>query len=395
MDNTRKIVYLDHAATTPVDPVVKETMLPYFDEVFGNPSSLNGPGQRAREAVESAREEVASLIGARPEEIIFTSGGTESDNAALKGVALARHREGNHIVTTAVEHHAVLESCRFLEKNGFSVTYLPVDADGIVDPDDVKKALTDKTIIVSVMHANNEVGTIQPIDAIAKIVRPRGIYLHTDAVQSLGHIPVAVHELGVDLLSASGHKFYGPKGVGIIFIRKGAKFASFLHGGDQERRRRASTHNVPGIVGFAKALEIAVAGMNEEAEKITRLRDRLIAGIRERISDVRLNGHPERRLPGNVNCSIAYVEGESLLLNLDMEGIACSTGSACTSSSLEPSHVLSAMGLPPELSHGSLRFSLGRNTAAEEIDYVLAVLPSIVEKLRAISPLYKKKVKAQ
>jgi len=383
-------IYLDYAATTPVDPAVLEAMLPYFTEQYGNPSSLHAFGQQARTAVENAREGIAAFLGAKPAEIVFTSGGTESNNFAIKGVAYARHKKGNHIITTGIEHHAVTEPCHFLEKEeGFSVTILPVDKDGLVDPEDVKKAITDKTVLISVMHANNEIGTIQPIAEIGRIARERGVYFHTDAVQTLGHLPYTVDDLNVDLLSASAHKLYGPKGVGLLYIRQGTRIQPFIHGGDQENKRRASTHNVPGIVGFGKAVELATASLQQEIADLTRLRDKLIAGILERINWTRLNGHPTKRLPNNANISIEYIEGEGMLLSLDLMGIACSTGSACSSSSLEPSHVLTGIGLSHEVAHGSLRMSLGRYTTEEDIDDVLSTLPQIVKKLRAMSPMYK------
>jgi len=382
-------IYLDYAATTPTHPEVVEAMLPYFTDAFGNPSSVYSYGQEAKGAIEEARTKVADLIGAWGEEIVFTSGGTEADNFAIKGIACANEPKGNHIITSTIEHHAVLETCKFLETRGFNVTYLPVDEYGLVDPDDVKRAITDKTILISVMHANNEVGTIEPITEIGRIAQEKEIYFHTDAVQTVGHIPVDVNELGVDLLSMSAHKLYGPKGVGALYVRKGTRLASFMHGGEQEKRRRASTENVPGIVGFGKAAELARQEMSQEAEHITRLRDWLIKGLLERIDHVRLNGHPQKRLPGNVNLSVEYVEGESMVLNLDLAGICASTGSACSSSSLEPSHVLLAMGLPHEQAHGSLRLTLGRWTTEEEIEKVLDVLPGIVARLRAMSPLLK------
>ena len=384
-----KRIYLDYAATTPTHPDVVKAMLPYFTNSFGNPSSIYACGQDAKEAIEGARASVAALIGARDEEIIFTSGGTEADNAALKGVAYARGGRGQHIITSSIEHHAILETSHFLETQGFEITYLPVDEYGMVDPDDVRRAITDKTIIVSIMHANNEVGTIQPVAEIARITREAGVYLHTDAVQTVGHVPFTVDELGVDLLSLSAHKLYGPKGVGAFYVRKGTKLASFMHGGEQEYGRRASTHNVPGIVGLGKAAQIARQETDEEAERVTRLRDKLRNGILESIDHVRLNGHPQVRLPNNLNVSISYAEGEAMCLKLDREGICCSTGSACTSAATEPSHVLTALGLDPLQSHSSLRFSLGKWTTEEEIDRVLEVLPRIVAKLRAMSPLLK------
>jgi cysteine desulfurase len=384
-------IYLDHAATTPVAPEVVQAMLPFMTHNYGNASSLHSFGQEAKGAVEQARNHAASFIGAKPEEIVFTSGGTESDNLAIKGVAYARKDRGNHIITSAVEHHAVLESCRFLEEQGFAITYLPVDGYGIVEPDDVRKAITDRTILISVMHANNEIGTIEPIAEIGAIAREHGIYFHTDAVQTFGHIPINVDELGVDLLSASAHKFSGPKGIGLLYIRKGTHIAPLLHGGDQERRRRASTLNVPGIVGFGRAVELAKDEMTAESARQSGLRGRLIEGLLFAVGESRLNGHPEKRLPNNACLSLAYIEGEAMLLTLDMEGIAVSTGSACTSSSLEPSHVLTAIGLPHEFAHGSLRFTLGRTTTSEEIEHVIKVLPPMVKKLRSISPLYRRR----
>ena len=382
-------IYFDYAATTPTHPEVVKAMLPYFTEVFGNPSSVYTCGQEAKGAIEEARANLASFIGAKDEEIVFTSGGTEADNFALKGVAYANKGKGNHIITTTIEHHAVLETCHFLETTGFRVTFLPVDEYGMVDPDEVRRAITSKTVLISVMHANNEIGTIQPLAEIAKIARETGVYFHTDAVQTVGHIPINVDELGVDLLSMSAHKLYGPKGVGAIYIRKGTKLVPFMHGGEQERGRRASTQNVPGIVGLGKAVDIARQEMNEEAERLTRLRDKLIDGVLTQIEHTRLNGHPTERLPNNVNVSISFAEGESMCLNLDLEGICVSTGSACTSSITEPSHVLLALGLPPLQAHTSLRLSLGKWTTEEEIDRVLEVLPRIVAKLRAMSPLMK------
>ncbi|MBM3118201.1 MAG: cysteine desulfurase NifS [Chloroflexi bacterium] len=387
-----KRIYLDYAATTPTHPEVVEAMLPYFGEVFGNPSAIHSFGQEAKAAVEEARNKVADLIGAQAEEIVFTSSATEADNFAVKGVAFANEHKGNHIITSSIEHPAVIETCKFLERRGFLVTYLSVDEYGLVAPDDVKKAITDKTILISVMHANNEVGTIEPVAEIGKFAKEAGIYFHTDAVQTVGHIPVDVNELGVNLLSVSAHKFYGPKGVGALYIRKGTKLASFMHGGGQENRRRASTENVPDIVGLGKAVEISRREMKEEAERLTVLRDKLIAGLQERIDRVHLNGHSVFRLPNNVNISVDFIEGESMLLNLDLEGICVSTGSACSSSSLEPSHVLRAMGCSHERAHGSLRFTLGKWTTEEDIGRVLEVLPKIVARLRAMSPLFKSHV---
>ncbi|MFC1957986.1 cysteine desulfurase NifS [Chloroflexota bacterium] len=384
-----KRIYLDHAATTPTHPEVLESMLPYFTEEFGNPSSIYSYGQEAKTAIEEARAKVAGLIGARDEEIIFTSGGTEADNYAIKGVALANEAKGNHIITSSIEHHAVMEPCKFLEQRGFSVTYLPVDEYGTVDPDHVKKAINNKTILISVMHANNEMGTIQPITEIGSIAREAGVYFHTDAVQTTGHIPVDVNELGTDLLSISTHKLYGPKGVGALYIRKGTKLTPFMHGGEQEKKRRASTENVPGIVGFGTAAELARKDMSQEAKRLVSLRDHLTKSLLEQIDHIRLNGHPQNRLPNNVNLSVDSVEGESMVLNLDLEGICASTGSACTSSSLEPSYVLLAMGLAPEQAHGSIRFTLGKWISEEDISRVLEVFPRIVARLRAMSPLLK------
>jgi len=389
-----KRVYLDYAATTPVDPEVVKAMLPYYTEIYGNPSSIYSLGQEAKQGIEKARAAVAALIGARTDEVVFTSGGTEADNTALKGVAYANEDKGNHVITTEIEHHAVLESAKWLEERGYKVTYLPVDKDGLVDPGRVKRAITPKTILVSVMHANNEVGTIEPIAEIGKITRASGVYFHTDAVQTVGHIPVDVNKMGVDLLSTSAHKLYGPKGVGALYIRRGTRITSFLHGGQQEQGRRATTENVPGIVGFGQAAELARAEMDAEAVRITALRDRLLNGLLERIDHIRLNGHPTSRLPNNVNIAVEFVEGESMCLNLDLEGICSSTGSACSSASAEPSHVLMAIGVPAQLAHGSLRFSLGKWTTDEDIDRVLEVLPRVVKKLRAMSPLLKSQLKA-
>ncbi|MDD5108448.1 MAG: cysteine desulfurase NifS [Candidatus Omnitrophica bacterium] len=392
-----KKVYLDYAATTPVDPQVLGAMEPYFFEKFGNASSLHAYGQEAKKGLEDSRQMLADSIGAKPEEIVFTSGGTESDNFALLGIAYALEKKGNHIITSTIEHHAISEPAKFLEKKGFKVTYLGVDKDGLVSCDDLKKAITDKTILVSIMHANNEIGSIQPIARLSEIAKEKGICFHTDAVQTFGHIPINVNELNVDLLSLSAHKFYGPKGVGALYVRKGTRLETFMRGGDQERGRRASTHNVAGIVGTAAAIALCQEKMESEIKFQSALRDKLIQEIPLRIPEVRLNGHPTKRLPNNVNFSIKYIEGESMLLSLDMLGIACSTGSACTSSSLEPSHVLLAIGLNHETAHGSLRVTLGRWTKESDIDYLLEKLPPVVQKLRAMSPLYEldpsKKVK--
>ena len=380
-----KRIYLDYAATTPAAPAVVEAMLPFFSGVFGNPSSTHAFGKEARDAVEKARETLAHFIGAKPQEIVFTSGGTESNNTALKGIALANRNRGNHIITSSIEHHSITESCAFLEKNGFSVTYLPVDREGFVSPDEVRKHISRKTILLSLMHANNEIGTLQPIAEIASIAKAEGIYFHTDAVQTFGHLPVEVESLHLDLLSVSAHKLYGPKGVGALYVRSGTRISPFLHGGTQERGRRASTHNVPGIVGFVKAVEIARADAFNEGKRLVPMRDRLIRGILERVRHACLNGHPSKRLPGNVNVSFRGVEGELVLLSLDKKGIACSTGSACSAESTGPSHVLLALGLPHDLVAGSLRLTLGKFTREEEIDSVLEVLPAVVEEIRSLS----------
>jgi cysteine desulfurase len=386
-----KRIYLDYAATTPTHEKVVEAMKPYFSEKFGNPSSIHFFGQEAKAAVEAARDKVASLIGANRDEIFFTSGGTEADNWAIVGVAFGNESKGKHIITSPIEHHAVSEPAEFLKARGWDVTYLPVDKFGLVDPADVKKAITDKTVLVSVMHANNEIGTIEPIAEISKVVKEKGVLFHTDAVQTTGAIEVNVSKLGADLMSASAHKLYGPKGVGTLYIKKGTKIEKFLRGGGQEKGKRATTENVPAIVGFGVAAELAMTEMNDRKKHLIPLRDKLIDGILNSIEDSILNGHPKQRLPNNTNFCIKFVEGESMLLNLDMLGIAASSGSACTSGSLEPSHVLLSIGLPHEFAHGSLRFTLGRLTAESDIDHVLQSLPGIVKKLRDMSPLYKKK----
>jgi cysteine desulfurase len=381
-------IYMDYAATTPVRPEVLEIMTPYFSDLFGNSSSLHSFGREARAALIEARGGVAAAFGVTPEEIYFTSGGTESDNAAIKGVAYANRNKGKHIITSRVEHPAIISTCKFLKKEGFEITYLPVDAAGVVDPEDVRRALRKDTVLVTIMFANNEVGTIEPIEEIGLIAAEAGVYFHTDAVQAVGSVPIDLSRLKVDLLSSSAHKFYGPKGVGILFMRKGTRFVPLMHGGEQENRRRAGTENVAGAVGYAAALRLALEEMDERNARLISMRDRLIAGITERIKYSRLNGHPTRRLPNNINVTIDYIEGESMLLNLDLKGIAASTGSACSSGSLEPSHVLLAMGCKHEEAHGSLRFTLGRHNTDEDVDYVLDVLPEIVAKLRAMSPLY-------
>jgi len=383
-----KRVYFDHSATTPVDKTVAETILEHMTEKFGNASSIHRFGREARKAVDEAREKVAALINAEPNEIFFTSGGTEGDNLALKGIAYANRKKGNHIITTAIEHHAILHTCEYLEKQGFSVTYLPVDEYGMVKVEDVAKAITDKTILISVMYANNEVGTIQPIAEIGCIAREKGIYFHTDAVQVAGNYPIDVKASKIDLLTLAGHKFHGPKGVGVLYIRRGVRIEEIQHGGGHERNMRAGTENVPGIVGLGKAAELAKNEMQEKIVRISGLRDRIIKEVMEKIPHTKLNGHPTQRMPGNANFSFHFVEGESLLLNLDLKGIAASSGSACTSGSLDPSHVLLAMGMTHEVAHGSLRITLGRGNTAEEVDYFLELLPEIVQRLRDMSPLY-------
>ena len=377
-------VYLDHNASTPVHPEVLAAMLPYFGDLYGNPSSIHGFGRDARDAVDAARQTIAGFLGVAQEELLFTSGGTESDNLAVKGVALAQ--KSGHIITSQVEHHAVLRTCQALERTGFAVTYLPVDGDGLVDPDDVRKALRPDTILITIMYANSEVGTIMPIDEIGRIAGERGIPLHVDAVQTFGKVPFSVRDLGISLLSCSAHKIYGPKGIGGLYVRKGTRMVSIQHGGEHERRRRAGTENVPAIVGFGRAVAVRARDMADEAVRVGGLRERLWAGVRERVADVRLNGHPTRRVPGTLNMSFRGIEAESLILALDLKGIGASAGSACTSGSLEPSYVLTAMGVPTEWALGALRLSLGRSTSREDVDYVLEVLPPAAERLRVMSP---------
>ncbi len=383
-----KRIYFDHSATTPVDKEAAAAALEYMTEKFGNASSIHGFGREARKAVDEAREKVAALIGATVNEIFFTSGGTEADNLAIKGVAFANRKKGNHIITSTIEHHAVLHTCEYLEKHGFTVTYLPVDEYGMVRIEDVKNAITDKTILISIMMANNEVGTIQPVKEIGALAREKGIYFHTDAVQAVGNYPIDVQEMNIDLLAMSGHKFHAPKGIGALYIRRGVRIEAVQHGGGHERNLRAGTENVPGIVGLGKAAEIAKREMAQKVTDIAKLRDRIISEVMGKIPHVKLNGHPTDRLPGNANFSFLFIEGESLLLNLDLKGIAASSGSACTSGSLDPSHVLLAMGLTHEVAHGSLRITLGRGNTAEEVEYFLEVLPEIIDRLRAMSPLF-------
>lgn len=383
-------VYLDHNATTPVHPEVLEAMLPYYKDKFGNASSIHGFGQEAKVALEESREKVAKLINAAPGEIYFTSGGTESDNLAVKGTAFANRKKGKHIVTSQIEHHAILESCKFLEREGFEVTYLPVDRQGFVDPDDLKKAIRKDTILVSIMYANNEIGTIEPVEELCKITKENGVYFHTDTVQAIGRIPLDVQKLNVDMLSISGHKIYGPKGVGAIYIRKGTRITPWADGGHHERSRRAGTENVPGIVGLTKATEIAGRDMEQEYEHMRNLTETFYKKLTQAIPDVFLNGHPEKRLANTLNLSFKAVEGESIILSLDLKGVAVSTGSACASGTLEPSHVLSAMGIAPEIAQAAIRFSFGRENTSEDLEYVIGILPEIVSRLRSMSPLYAK-----
>ncbi len=390
----KRLIYLDNAATTKTHPDVVSAMLPYFSDYFGNPSSLYDLAAASRTAVEEARGKVAKAIGSAPEQIYFTSGGTESDNWAIRGVATAQAKKGRHIITSQIEHHAVLHTCEALEKEGFEVTYLPVDEFGRVRVADVLAAIRDDTILITIMLANNEIGTIQPIAEIGEVARSRKIVFHTDAVQAVGQIPVDVNALNVDLLSLSSHKFSGPKGAGALYIRKGTRIAPFMHGGAQEKRRRAGTENVPAIVGLGLAIERAVALMSEKTERIIRLREKLVAGLGA-IPASRLNGHPKERLPNNVNFIFEYIEGESILLLLNAHGIAASTGSACTSASLDPSHVLLACGIPHEVAHGSLRLTLGEETTEEEIDYVLEIVPKVVQRLRDMSPLTPKELRSR
>jgi cysteine desulfurase len=382
-----KRIYMDHSATTPVAPEVLAAMLPYFGEKFGNASSLHRSGREAKEALEDSREKVAALLGARAEEIIFTSGGTESDNLALKGIARKNRKLGKHIITTQIEHPAILETCRALEKEGFEVTYLPVTGEGLVELSTLEASIRPDTILISVMHANNEVGTIQPLEEIGRLAAERDIYLHSDAVQSVGKIPVNVDDLGVDLLSLSAHKLYGPKGVGALYIRKGTKLESIIQGGGHERRLRSGTENISGIVGLARAAELAERDMPREAERLAGLRDRLAELVLGKVKDAWINGTMKKRLPGNLNFGFKYVEGESLLLFLDSKGICVSTGSACSSHKLEPSHVLISLGLKPEECHGSLRITLGMSNTLDEVEYVAESIVEAVERFRGISAL--------
>jgi cysteine desulfurase len=381
-------IYFDHNATTPVAEEVFEAMTPYLKDVWGNPSSIHWAGRGPRKAVDEAREQVAALFGCTPLEVVFASSGSEGDNHAIKGVALSKRAKGNHIITTTVEHPAVLNTCRYFEKTGFDVTYLGVDNQGMLDLDELKAAIRPETVLISIMYANNETGTIFPVAEIGEIARERGVIFHSDAVQAAGKLPLDTKELKADLLTISGHKIYGPKGVGALFVRRGVKLTPLIHGGHHERNRRGGTENVAGLVGLGKAAEIAVRELESEATHLKALRDRIEAGLTAKIPHVYLNGHPEHRLPNTVNLSFEFVEGESLLLSLDMLGIAASSGSACTSGSLEPSHVMLAMGLTHELSHGSVRFSLGHSNTAEDVEKLIEVMPGIVERMRSMSPLY-------
>lgn len=381
-------IYMDNAATTPVRDEVLDTILPYFKEFYGNASSVYSIAKESKKALEKAREQVAKGIGAKAEEIYFTAGGSESDNMALRGVAEALAKKGNHIITTKIEHHAILHTGEYLEKQGCEVTYLPVDEFGKISLEELEKSIRPETILISVMFANNEIGTIQPIAEIGKLAHEKGILFHTDAVQAVGHVAIDVNEMNIDLLSMSGHKLGAPKGIGAIYIRKGIPILPLIFGGAQEKKKRAGTENIPGIVGLGKAVELAVSEMETETKRLIHLRDKLINGILEKVPHSRLNGHPTDRLPGNCNISFGYIEGESMLLLLDAMGVAASSGSACTSGSLDPSHVLMAIGLPHEIAHGSLRLTLDRGNTEEEVDFILEKIPEVVQKLRDMSPLY-------
>ena len=384
-----KTVYMDYAATTYVKPEVLEEMMPYFTQKFGNPSSFYGISRETKMAIDKARGQVAKALNCDMNEVYFTGGGSESDNWAIKGIASAHRKKGNHIITTKIEHHAVLHTCEYLEKNGFEVTYLDVNEEGFVDLKQLEEAITDKTILVSIMFANNEIGTIQPIKEIGALCREKKVLFHTDAVQAVGSVPVDVKEMNIDLLSLAGHKLYGPKGIGALYIRRGIRIDNLIHGGGQERGRRAGTENIPGVVGLGKAIELATENIEENRARLTVLRDKLIDGILERIPYARLNGpRGDKRLPGNSNISFEFIEGESILLSLDFEGICASSGSACTSGSLDPSHVLLAIGLPHEKAHGSLRTTLGAASTEEDVEKLLNELPPIIERLRNMSPLW-------
>ncbi|SMC21482.1 cysteine desulfurase [Clostridium acidisoli DSM 12555] len=389
-----KSVYMDYAATTFVKPEVLQEMLPYFTEKFGNPSSLYSFSDDTKRAIIRSREKVASAINADKSEIYFTGGGSEADNWAIKGIAEAHKNKGNHIITTQIEHHAVINTCKYLEKNGFEVTYLPVDEEGFISLKDLKEAITDKTILISIMFANNEIGTLEPIKEIGDLCREKKIIFHTDAVQAVGHVKIDVEDLNIDLLSMAAHKFYGPKGIGALYIRRGVKLESLIHGGGQERNKRASTENIASIVGMGKAIEIAVEEMDTEAKRLSSLREKLVEGIMEKIPYTKINGPVgDKRLPGNSDFSFIGIEGEALLLDLDFDGIYASTGSACASGSLDPSHVLLAIGLKHEVAHGSLRLTMGAGTTEDDIDYVLSKLPAIVKRRREMSPLWEDFIK--
>jgi cysteine desulfurase len=380
-------VYFDHSATTPVDPLVVDAMIPFLNVKFGNPSSIHSYGREVKVALEEARESIADFCNVRAADIYFTSGGTESDNMAIKGAAYELKNKGKHIITSKVEHHAVLHSCEFLEKEGFEVTYVAPDKYGMIHPESVEDAIREDTILITVMHANNEVGTINPIDRIGEVARNKGILFHTDAVQSFGKIPIDLSKLPVDLMSMSGHKIYGPKGVGVLYVRKGVRLVQLSHGGGHERKRRPGTENMPGIIGMAKAVELRKERMNDENKYLKNLRDKFYKKINESIPRIFLNGHPEERLAGHLNLSFQGIEGEALLLSLDLKGVAASSGSACTSGSIDPSHVLSAMGIKPELAQSSIRFTLGSDNTEEDIDYTAGILPEIVQRLRSMSAL--------
>ncbi len=386
-----KQIYIDNAATTKISPEVLDSMMPYLTTGYGNPSSIYSIGRESRKAIENAREQVSTALNCDPNEIYFTSGGSESDNWAIKGIAFANENKGKHIITTNIEHHAVLHTCKYLEKYGFEITYLPVKNNGIIEINDLKKAIRKDTILISIMYANNEIGSIQPIKEIGEIAKESNIYFHTDAVQAIGNIPINLKELNIDLLSLSAHKFHGPKGVGVLYIKKGVNISNMIHGGGQEKKMRAGTENVAGIVGLGKAIELATKEIGKKSEYLITLREKLTKGIMDSIPDTILNGDPINRLPGNVNVCFKYIEGESILLMLDMKGICASSGSACTSGSLNPSHVLLAIGLPHEIAHGSLRLTLCEENTQEEIDYVLESLPPIIANLRNMSPLINKK----
>ncbi|MDO5517246.1 MAG: cysteine desulfurase NifS [Clostridium sp.] len=384
-----KNVYMDYAATTYVKPEVLEEMMPYFTEKFGNPSSFYGISRETKRAIDASREKVAKALNCKPTEVYFTGGGSEADNWAIKGIASAHKNKGNHIITTKIEHHAVLHTCQYLEKHGFEVTYLDVDKEGFINLDDLRNAITDKTILVSIMFANNEIGTIQPVKEIGEICREKKVLFHTDAVQAVGNVPVDVQDMNIDMLSLAGHKIYGPKGIGVLYIRNGIKIDNLIHGGAQEKNRRAGTENIASIVGLGKAIELATSNLDEHMSRLSALRDKLMDGILAEVPYSYVNGpRGDKRLPGNANVRFTFIEGESILLSLDFKGICASSGSACTSGSLDPSHVLLAIGLPHELAHGSLRLTLGEGSTEEDVDYVLEVLPPIIERLRNMSPLW-------